>query len=184
VIEKHLTLGEKHGDDAGAFTVADLSSVWVDIAVYQKDLAYVKDGMNVAVSAGAGMPSAPGTISYVSPVVDEKMRTAMARVVLPNSSGEWRPGLFVSAEIAIGEESASIVVPKSAIQRMGEEQVVFLDTVAGLKPVPVSLGRGNATRVEVLSGLVAGQRYVTQGAFELKAKIITSGLGAHAGHGH
>ncbi len=184
VIEKHLTLGEKHGDDSGAFTIADLSSVWVDIAVYQKDLAYVQKGMNVRISAGAGMPSADGVIAYVSPVVDEKTRTAMARVVLPNSSGEWRPGLFVSTEIAIEEESASVVVPKSAIQRIGEESVVFLDTIEGLEPVPVSLGRSNASHVEVLSGLAAGQRYVAQGGFELKAKITTSGLGAHAGHGH
>ncbi len=184
VIEKHLTLGEKHSDDAGAFTVADLSSVWVNISVYQKDLAYVKEGMNVSISAGASLPSADGIITYLSPVLDEKTRTAMARVVLPNSSGEWRPGLFVSAEIAIGREIATVVVLKSAIQRIGEELVVFLDTSEGLKPVPVSLGRGNASCVEVLAGLVAGQRYVTQGAFELKAKIVTSGLGAHAGHGH
>jgi cobalt-zinc-cadmium efflux system membrane fusion protein len=184
VIEKHLTLGEKHSDDAGVFTVADLSSVWVDLAVYQKDLAFVTEGMSVTVSAGAGMPRAHGTIAYVSPVVDEKTRTATARVVLSNSSGEWRPGLFVTAEMAIEEESAAIVVPKPAIQRIGEDQVVFLDTSEGLKPVPVSVGRSSASRVEVLSGLVAGQRYVTQGAFELKAKIVTSGLGAHAGHGH
>jgi cobalt-zinc-cadmium efflux system membrane fusion protein len=67
---------------------------------------------------------------------------------------------------------------------MGEEPVVFVDATEGFKPMPVSLGRGNASHVEVLSGLVAGQRYVTQGAFELKAKIVTSGLDAHAGHGH
>ena len=184
VIEKHLTLGEKHGDDAGAFTVADMSSVWLNIAVYEKDLPYVKEGVNVAVTAGADLPSAHGVVAYVSSVVNEKTRTALARVVLPNLSGDWRPGLFVSAGLAIGENSAAIVVPKAAIQRMGEEQIIFLDTSEGLKPVPVTLGRGNASHVEVLSGLSPGQRYVARGAFELKAKIVTSGLDAHAGHGH
>ncbi len=184
VIEKHLTLGEKHSDDSGAFTVADLSSVWVNIAVYQKDLTYVKKGMSVAVSSGAGMASAEGTIAYVAPVVDEKTRTALARVVLPNPDGVIRPGLFVNAQLAIGQEVASVVIPKSAIQRMGEQTVVFLDTSDGFKPAPVALGRSNESRTEVVSGLAAGQRYVTQGAFELKAKIVTSGLGAHAGHGH
>jgi cobalt-zinc-cadmium efflux system membrane fusion protein len=130
------------------------------------------------------MPYAQGTIAYVAPVVDEKTRTALARVVLPNPDGQLRPGLFVNAEISVGQESASVVIPKSAVQRMGEKTVVFLDTPDGFKPAPVSLGRSNEARVEVLSGLVAGQRYVTQGAFELKAKIVTSGLGAHAGHGH
>jgi len=184
VIEKHLTLGEKHSDDSGAFTVADLSSVWVSIAVYQKDLTYVRKGMRVTVSAGGGSPSMEGEVAYVAPIVDEKTRTALARVVLPNPDGKIRPGLFVSAEIAIGQDVASVVVAKSAIQRMGEESVVFLDTSEGFKPTPVSLGRSNEARIEVLSGLTAGQQYVTRGAFELKAKIVTSGLGAHAGHGH
>jgi cobalt-zinc-cadmium efflux system membrane fusion protein len=140
--------------------------------------------MGVAISAGAGMPHAQGTITYMAPVVDEKTRTALARVVLPNPDGRLRPGLFVSAEIAIGQESAAVVIPKSAVQRMDEESVVFLDKAEGFTPALVSLGRSNQSHVEVLSGLAAGQRYVTKGAFELKAKIVTSGLDAHAGHGH
>ena len=67
---------------------------------------------------------------------------------------------------------------------MDEEAVVFVDTPDGFTPIPVVLGRGNASSVEVRSGLSVGQRYVTQGAFELKAKIVTSGMDAHAGHGH
>ncbi len=184
VIEKHLTLGEKLSDDSDAFTIADLSSVWADLAVYQKDLSHVKKGMNVSISAGAGMPKANGVIAYMAPIVDEATRTALARVVLANPNGDWRPGLFVNAEISIGQKSAPVVIPKSAVQRIGETPVVFLDTSAGFKPVPVSLGRSNTTYVEVSAGLAVGQRYVTQGAFELKAKIVTSGLGAHAGHGH
>jgi cobalt-zinc-cadmium efflux system membrane fusion protein len=116
--------------------------------------------------------------------VDEKTQTALARVVLPNPQGEWRPGLFVTAELAVGEENAPVVIPKTAVQRMGGDPVVFIETSDGLEPVPVSLGRSNTTHIAVLSGLQSGQRYVAQGAFELKAKIVTSGLGAHAGHGH
>lgn len=184
VIERHLVLGEKHSGDFGAFTVADLTSVWVNIAVYQKDLTYVSKGMKVTISVGAGVPHAEGTITYVAPVIDRKTRTALARVVLPNPTGQLRPGLFVNAEISIGQERAPVVIPKSAVQRIGEEFVVFLETSEGFKPTPVSLGRSNESRVEVLAGLAAGERYVTNGAFELKAKIVTSGLGAHAGHGH
>jgi len=184
VIEKHLTLGEKHNDEFGAFTVADLTSVWVNISVYQKDLPYVRKGMSVTVAGGGGMPAMEGKVSYMAPVVNEKTRTALARVVLPNPDGTLRPGLFVSAQITVGAEIASVVVPKSAVQRVGEQPVVFLDTDEGFQAVPVTLGRGNDSHVEILAGLAAGQRYVTQGAFELKAKIVTSGLGAHAGHGH
>ncbi len=184
VIEKHLTLGEKHGDDSPVFTIVDLSSVWVDISVYQKDLPYVKEGQTVHISASGARLTAEGTIAFVAPLVDEKTRTARARVVLENPDGEWRPGLFVMATIVLGDESGAVVVPKAAVQRLEAGPVVFVDTGEGLEPIPISLGRSDATRIEILAGLTPGQRYVARGAFELKAKIVTSGLGAHAGHGH
>ncbi|HUU83098.1 MAG TPA: efflux RND transporter periplasmic adaptor subunit [Phycisphaerae bacterium] len=183
VIERHLTLGEKHGDDADAFTVADLRSVWVDISVFQKDLPQVKKGQAVWISTPDGM-AAQGTVSFIAPIVDEATRTALARMVLPNPDLRWRPGLFVNAELSGDENEASVVIPKSAVQRMEGETVVFVDEGHGLEAVPVSLGRSDARHVEVLSGLSAGDRFVVAGAFELKAKIVTSGLGAHAGHGH
>ncbi len=184
VIEKHLTLGEKPGDDSAVFTIVDLSSVWVDISVYQKDLPYVRKGQTVHISASGAPLTAEGTVAFLAPLVDEKTRTALARVVLENPNGEWRPGLFVIATIALGAERGAVVVPKTAVQRLEAGPVVFVDTNEGLEPTPVSLGRSDATRVEILAGLTPGQRYVARGAFELKAKIITSGLGAHAGHGH
>ena len=184
VIEKHLTLGEKHGDDANAFTVADLSSVWVDISVYQKDLPYVRKGDVVHISAGKGAIAAKGVISFLGPTIDETTRTALARVVLPNPDGRWRPGLFVTAELSEGGGTAQIVVPKAAVQQIEGESVLFVEEHDGFKAVPVSLGRSDRNGVEVLSGLKSGQRYVVNGGFELKAKIVTSGMDAHAGHGH
>ncbi len=184
IVDKHVSIGELVDPSNEVFTLADLSSVWVDIRVYQKDLHHVHTGQLVRITPSGSLDRAEGTIFFLAPIVDEKTRTALARVVLPNPDGEWRPGLFVSAEIAIETESTVPVVPKSAIQRIGQEPVVFVDAADGLRAVPVLLGRSNASHVEVLSGLAAGQRYVTEGAFELKAMITTSGLDAHAGHGH
>ena len=76
------------------------------------------------------------------------------------------------------------IVPRAAVQILDQKQVVFIAEGDGFEAVPVELGRGDRTVVEVKSGLEAGQRYVEKGAFELKAKVATSGLGAHAGHGH
>ncbi|MBN1345500.1 MAG: efflux RND transporter periplasmic adaptor subunit [Phycisphaerae bacterium] len=184
VIQKHLTLGEKHGDEAGAFTIADLSTVWVNIRVYQKDLAQVTKGRGVLVAASGEALTMEGAVGYVSPVVDEKTRTTLARVVLANPEGRWRPGMFVKARMTVGRGEAGVVVPKTAVQRIGDKAVVFVETKEGLKATPIALGSATATHAEVTSGLTAGERYVTAGAFELKAKIVTSGLGAHAGHGH
>lgn len=183
VIEKHLTLGEKHGDDSNAFTIADLSSVWVDINVFQKDLPHVRKGQTVWLSTVSGT-NAQGAVAFVAPIVDHKTRTALARMVLPNPDRQWRPGLFVNAELAVGGDGASVVVPKDAVQRMGGQPVVFVDEGDELRAAVVSVGRRDTTRVEILSGLSPGECVVVEGAFELKAKIVTRGLGAHAGHGH
>ena len=86
VLDQHATPGETVGPGAPAFVVADLGTVWVEINVYQKDLAAVRTGERVQVLAGHGIGDAEGTVSYVSPVLDQATRTAIARVVLPNTS--------------------------------------------------------------------------------------------------
>jgi len=184
IIAKHAVLGEKLADDADLFALADLRTVWVDLSVYQKDLPHVAPGQAVRILAGAGVPAARGTIAYVSPTVDPTARTCLARVVLPNPDGRLRPGLFVTAELVVGADRADVLVPKDAVQRIGDEFVVFVPSAGGFEARPVTLGRRSATHVEVVSGLPAGARYVGKGAFELKAKVVTSGMDAHAGHGH
>ena len=87
VIDKHITLGEALSDEDEAFVIADLSTVWVNLSVYQKDLLSIRKGQRVMISAGHGIPDVQGTLSYVGPVVDEHTRTGLARVVLPNSEG-------------------------------------------------------------------------------------------------
>ena len=184
VIEKHIVLGEALEAQTDAFVVADLRSVWIDLSVYQKDLPSVWQGQDVWVCGPPGVPATRGRIDYVSPIVARETRTALARTILPNPEGDWRPGLLVDAKIAIGNDEAPIVVPRDAIQRLEAGPVVFVEEAGSFEPAPVVLGRETQDRVEVLSGLSAGQRFVAQGAFELKAKMMTSGLGAHAGHGH
>ena len=184
VIDKHITLGEVIGDDAEVFVIADLSSVWVDLYVYPKDLVNIKKGQRVIISVGQTIPDAEGIISYVGPVVGTDSRTAIARVVLANSTGVYRPGLFVTAKVATESIEASVMVSKSAIQNLEGRKCVFIRDDHGFEPVFVTLGQSNDAFVEVTSGLHPGQYYVTAGAFELKAKLVTSTLDSHAGHGH
>ena len=184
VIRRHITLGEVFAGETPVFLIADMSTVWVNLSVYQKDLPHVRGGQAVHITVGAGVPDAKGKISFVSPVVDETTRTCLARVVLPNTNGLLRPGLFVTGEVAVGEFDIPVLVPRNAVQRIEDKSVVFVPTKEGLSPRPVELGRSSRTHVEIAAGLKQGEKYVARGAFDLKAKIITSGLGAHAGHGH
>ncbi len=179
VIEKHITLGEVVSPDTSSFVLADLSNVWIDATVYLQDIPHVAVGRSVVVSA-AGVDTHRGEITYVSPKVDEGTRTGMARVVLPNADGHWRPGMFVRADLVISEENVPIVVPNSAIQTIENQAVVFVEEHDEFKKRPVLIGRATANQSEVLKGLAPGERFAASGTFILKAELGK----AEAEHSH
>ena len=182
VIEKHITLGEALKDDADAFLVADLSTVWIDLSIYQKDLALVRKGQIVTIACGIAGLDAKGEISYVRPVVGEKTRTALARVIIDNSDGDWKPGLFVTACVTLGQIPANVVIPCTALQTMDGKQIVFIRDEDGFEPREIKVGRATETLVEVLSGLSPGEEYVTVGGFLIKSELQKGSFGD--GHNH
>lgn len=182
VIEKHITLGEVVTNESDVFELADLSTVWVNLTVYQKDLATVSVDQSVVISAGHGVPEASGTIEYVSPVIEEATRTATARLVLPNPDGHWRPGLFVTGEVQVEAVHVDVLIPKTALQRVDERTVVFVETDEGLELRPVTVGRSDNRNVEISEGLNPGDRYVSTNAFTLTSELEKAGF--EAGHGH
>ena len=182
VIAKHITLGEAVSRDKDTFLIADLSTVWVDLAVYQRDIDRIRRGERVQIFTGHGPALASGTISYVTPVIDESTRTATARVVLPNDSGLWRPGMFVTARVLVEEREAEVAVPRSAVHTMDERPVVFHHTSKGFAPRSVELGAEGLEHIEVLSGLDPGDRYAVSGGFTLKAELERGSFGD--GHSH
>lgn len=182
VIEKHISLGEVLKDDTEAFVIADLGTVWVDLNVYQKDLPHIRKGQPVTVSSGPGIPDAKGQIAYLGPVVGEKTRTVLARVVLPNPDGLLRPGLFVNGRVTVDEQEVPLLVRKTAIQTIEDEPVVFIQDEDGFEPRSVIIGRSDDLNAEIISGISAGQRYVAKGAFTLKAQLAKGSF--ESGHSH
>jgi cobalt-zinc-cadmium efflux system membrane fusion protein len=182
VISKHITLGEAVSRERDTYVIADLSTVWVDITLYQRDLESVRTGQTVTIYVGHSRTMDSGTIDYVTPVVDEATRTATARVVLRNEQGGWRPGMFVTAEILTDRVNADIAIPKTALQTMDEHTVVFVETENGFEAREISLGRRGNKLVEVASGLKSGERYVSKGGFTLKAELGKEAFGE--GHEH
>jgi cobalt-zinc-cadmium efflux system membrane fusion protein len=181
VIEQHITRGEVLGDDTDAYVVADLSSVWVDLSVFPKNVNDVKTGMRVIVSTGDGGVT-EGKVTYVSPVVDEETRAGLARVLLPNRDRRWKPGMFVTGELVVSETEVGVMVPKSALQTLEGRPTVFVREGEGFEPRPVSLGHKNELEVEIVAGLQAGEEYVSEGAFALKAHMGKASFGD--GHNH
>ncbi|VAX16782.1 Cobalt/zinc/cadmium efflux RND transporter, membrane fusion protein, CzcB family [hydrothermal vent metagenome] len=182
VIKKHITLGEALQADSGMFVIADLSTVWVNLSIYQKDLPFVRKGASVLIIAGHGIPEYSGVISYIRPIVGEQTRTALARAVLSNEKGELRPGLFVTGKVNVKSLSVPILVPKTALQTYEGKTIVFIKTDEGFKPSEVTIGRSSDTSVELTSGLLENQEYVTKGAFTLKAELSKGEF--ESGHSH
>lgn len=182
VIGKHIALGEAASRDRDAFVIADLSSVWIDLTVYQRDLTTIRVGQEARVYVGHDLVQDAGVISYVTPIVDEHTRTATARIVLSNDEHTWRPGMFVTADVTIERTDVPLVVPRTALHTFEGDTVVFIEGDEGFRPEPVSLGRHGETHVEVLSGLSVGDRFASDGGFTLKAELGKDSFGD--GHGH
>ncbi len=184
VIEKHITLGETIAADESVFTIADLSTVWIDLSVYQKDLGKIRGGQRVTITAAPHEEHATtAVIDFVQPLVGEATRTALARIIMPNPDGRWTPGIFVTGSVVREEVEVAMRVPTSAVIPVGDdESVIFVQTPAGFEPRPVHTGRRNHGFVEILSGLEPGERYVAKGAFSLKAELGKDAFGD--GHGH
>lgn len=183
VIARHIVVGEIIGSDKGQppFVVADLSKVWVDLTVYARDIAVIEQGQTAIISTEDKRRSAVAPISWISPSLAESTRSATARVSLDNRDDYWRPGMFVNAVITVGTDSAAVVVPQSAVQKVDGADVVFVEREDAFVATPVTLGISDGSYIEVLNGLKRGQRYVAENAFAIKAE---TGKDAFGGHGH
>ena len=177
VIKQHIALGEVLELTSEPFVVADLSDVWVDFSVYQKDIGLVRKDQKVTVVAPHGLGTATGTVSYMGPTMNETTRTALARVVLPNPEGTWLPGLFVSGRVEVEVKEYPLVIPQTAIQVYEDRESVFVKTKDGFVPRAVKLGQKDSNSAEVLQGLKAGETLVSKGAFHLKADLLKGTFG-------
>jgi len=185
VIEKHITPGEFVSEQNSIFVLADLSTVWINLAVYPRDINRVRKGQTVHLKAIGSNETTTGMIDYITPLVDLRTRSATARVTLSNDRNEWRPGTFVQATITTPGRDSTLIVKKDAVQYLDEQSVVFVSSEPYVfKPVDVIIGDSDADHVQILAGLSENATYVARGAFELKAKIVTSNMDPHAGHGH
>lgn len=182
VIKRHVTLGEHLSPDDAAFVVADLSTLWADVALYPKQVPLVKVGQPVRISTSHGPSPVHAQVDYVAPLVDESTRTGLARVFLPNGNRNWKPGMFIEAKITLGEEPAPVVVPETAVIDVEGKPTLFVQRADRWEPRPAKLGRRDSDSVEVLAGLEPGERYIAEGGFVLKAQLQKSEL--ESGHSH
>jgi cobalt-zinc-cadmium efflux system membrane fusion protein len=177
VLERNTNIGDVAGD-APLFTIADLSNVWAELHVFPRNLGQLRKGQAIAIRSLDGK-TAQAEVNLVLPTADAQSQTVLAIAVLPNESGEWKPGMAIEGDLLTGEVQAQVTVRADAIQRMEDKTVVFVQEGAAFEPREVTLGARDAQWVEIRAGLTAGERYVTEGSFLMKAELGKSSA-AHA----
>ena len=178
VTARAAVLGAAVASDAELFSVADLSTLWVEMAIPPHDLPMARKGQVIAVTGDGA--KGEGRIVFLSPLLDPETRSARAVAEVPNVDGHWRPGAFVSANLATAGQPVDIMVSRDALQEVEKEQVVFVRTPDGFEKREIALGREGTDAVEVIFGLDAGAEIAVAGSFALKAELGKS----EAEHGH
>ncbi|MFM9847357.1 MAG: divalent metal ion exporter adaptor subunit IhpB [Hyphomicrobiaceae bacterium] len=171
IIDKQVALGEHVGDQKAAFTIANLSTVWVDFSVYRRDLKRVNVGDTVIIDAEDGEPPIEAKISYVSPVGSSDTQSATARAVVSNTDMRLRPGLFVSGRLLLTAKPASLVVQSTALQTIENRTVVFVRVGDKFEPREVELGARDPEHVEIVFGLLENDVYAAKNSFIIKAEL-------------
>lgn len=186
VVARDASLGEMATPDDQLFTVANLSHVWIELDVFERDLSRVSVGQGVDVSTAAWPGRTfPGRIVYLGAVLDSAKRTVKARVEIPNPDGALKPGMFANARIQVGGEGPpTVVVPQDAVQEVEGRRAVFVpgDRPGEFRAQPVEVGETlEGGRVAIRSGLAPGARLVVSGAFALRSELAKGEFGEH-GH--
>jgi len=168
VVERNATVGATVGSDANLFKIIDLSSVWIDANVFEKDLERVRLGQAVKVTVPAFPESTfYGKVTLITSVVDPDTRTVKIRTEVPNRDGRLKPDMFASVEIVIAAKRTAISIPLSAVLEDGGKQVVFVADGNEYKEKEVTLGLKSEDRVEITSGLNEGDKVVVKGNYLL-----------------
>jgi membrane fusion protein, heavy metal efflux system len=180
VVEKHMVVGEAVQADTTVMVITDLTKVWGDFNVPANNLNQVKVGQSVRVSAPELGFETTATIDYLGALVGEQTRSAPAHVHIDNKALNWRPGLFVSIEVVEAAVTVPVAVALEGLQNWRDGEAVFVQAGDQFEVRPLSLGRRDANRAEVLQGLAPGERYAAANSFVLKAELGK----ASASHDH
>jgi RND family efflux transporter MFP subunit len=180
VIARAVNPGQVVNPGQELFVVADLTTVWVIGDLYEKDFPAVREGSAANVTIPPQGRTVRGRVAYIDPRVDPTTRTAKVRVEVPNTDAALRLGMFVNVAFGAPAARSVTVVPRGAVQSVGERTVVYVVPETGEprfveRPVKVSEQSGDV--VIVLEGLKPGERVVTEGSFFLRAEAARNRTG-------
>ncbi|EWS61988.1 Cation efflux system protein CzcB [Methylibium sp. T29-B] len=179
VIQKTAIVGELGTPAAPLFTVADLSRVWIEANLTEDALSKVHVGAQASVKVAA-YPSEQfkGRVTYVASLLDKDSRTVPARIEVDNKDGRLKPEMFASATIDTnGAKREALSVPDAAILLLQGQPTIFVAKGEGFESRAIEPGEKLSGRTVIKSGVAAGEKVVTAGAYALKARLLKSQIG-------
>jgi cobalt-zinc-cadmium efflux system membrane fusion protein len=182
VLERQATPGSVVEPMQPILTLADLSTLWVFLQAYEKDLALLRSGLPLRIRTDAyPRDSFSGRLDFLGGAVDETTRTVGVRATVQNVRDELRPGMFVKAQVEVprpqSESKPIVAVPQTALQTLAGRTVVFVQTAPGrFARRVVETGHTFEGFTEVLSGVKPGEAVVTEGSFVLKSEFAKAEL--------
>lgn len=173
VIKAEVAEGETVDTERELLAIADLSTVWVQGDVYEKDIASIRQGQDVKVLANAYPGQTfTGKLTYLSDILDPQTRTAKVRCEMPNPKGLLKLEMFATIHIPTGARRDALMIPAAAVQQIDNESVVFVEIAKNkFEKRKVEPGTNSDGWAEIKSGLKAGEKVVAQGAFMLKSHL-------------
>jgi membrane fusion protein, heavy metal efflux system len=171
VVEKLINPGQLlQAGTTPTFTIADVASMWVTANVFDADLPFVRKGERATITTDAGPYPVPGVVDYVAELVDPNTKATSVRILVPNPTGVLKRDMFVRVQIQADAQQSGFLVPTSAVLR--DEQnlpFVFVELPSGgFDRRQVTLGARIGDGFQVLSGLVSGEKVVSEGALFLQ----------------
>ena len=178
VIDKMVQQGQYVNTGDVLFNVADLSTVWIEVEVYENEFPNIHIGQQVEIRSQS-FPGKPftGRVTFIYPFLDPKTRTVKVRVEMPNRGMKLKPDMFVNAIIKVPLGS-SIVVPVSAVMDTGKRQVVWVETSPGMfEPRDVQIGQRTDDKLQILSGIKTGDMVAVSGGYLIDSESQLKGGG-------
>ncbi|MEO8006344.1 MAG: efflux RND transporter periplasmic adaptor subunit [Betaproteobacteria bacterium] len=178
VIEKDAVLGELARPDKSIFTIADLSTLWIEADLFEKDLHRVRTGAAATVTVSAYPDETfKGRLTYISSTVDKETRALVARVEVPNPGGRLKPEMFATASIDTASTNQALTLPQDAVLLINGQAMAFVQEGDGFEARALDLGDKFGGRVVVRGGIKEGEQVVIAGAYALKARMLKSQIG-------
>lgn len=178
VLEKNVLEGQRVMMGDALYKLADLSEVWVEGEVFERDLPAVRLGQTVTAEfEGLAGEQRNGRITYIYPTVNPETRTARVRVAMTNQGMRLKPGMYATLRMNAASSVAALGVPRAAVLQTGERSLVFVKMRNGqLQPREVKVGTASGDRIEVVSGLSPGDTVVASATFLVDAESNLSSL--------